>query len=93
MTSCYETGHHFILDHCRGHLDQNHVYYIYILVDIITRFGRDNNLIGKCIIYQLSYEILDIIMKMSIYYSLLEYYDNYFFNMLSQQQHINMQIR
>ncbi len=30
---------------------------------------------------------------MAIYYSLLEYYDNYFFNMLSQQQHSNMQIR
>ncbi len=30
---------------------------------------------------------------MAIYYSLLEYYDNYFFNMLSQKQHINMQIR
>ncbi len=30
---------------------------------LITHFGRHNNWIGKCIIYQLSYEILDIIMK------------------------------
>ncbi len=28
--------------------------------------------------------------NLAIYYS---HYDNYFFNMLSQQQHINMQIR
>ncbi len=29
----------------------------------ITHFGRHNNWIGQFIIYQLSYEILDIIMK------------------------------
>ncbi len=29
----------------------------------IVHFGRHNNRIGKLIIYQLSYEVLDIIMK------------------------------
>ncbi len=32
----------------------------------IAHFGRHNNWIGKCIIYQLSYEILEIIINLAI---------------------------
>ncbi len=52
----------------------------------ITHFGRRHNWIGKLIIYQLSYEILDIIMKIWPFITPI-------MTILSQQQHINMQIR
>ncbi len=55
----------------------------------IMHFGRHNNLIGKYILYQFSYEILYIIMKIWPWLPLWKL----FFNILSQQQHINMQIR
>ncbi len=48
-------------------------------------------ILGKCIVYQLRYEILDIIMK--IWQFVTPIMMIIFFNMLSQQQHINMQIR
>ncbi len=51
----------------------------------ILHFGRHNNWIGKIIISQLSCEILDIIMKICQFTT-----PNSFFNMLSQQQYINM---
>ncbi len=56
----------------------------------ITNFWRHNNLIGKLIIDQLSYAILDIIMK--IWPFITPIITKKKINMLSQQQHINMQI-
>ncbi len=55
-----------------------------------VHFGRHNNWIGKLIIYQLSYKILYIIMKICPFITPI--IKKSFFSMLSQQQHINMQI-
>ncbi len=49
----------------------------------------DNNWIGKKIIYQFAYEISYIIMKI---WPCITPIMIFFFNILSQQQHINKQI-
>ncbi len=54
----------------------------------IMHFGRHNNWIGN--LYQFSYEIWYIIMKI---WPCITPIMKLFFNILSQQQHINKQIR
>ncbi len=56
----------------------------------IMHFGR-HNWIGKWTIYKLSYEILDCDLLWKSGHLLLPLWQ-YFFSILSQQQHINMQI-
>ncbi len=56
----------------------------------IMHFGRHSYWIGKLIIYQFAYEILYIIMKI---WPCITPIMIFFFNILSQQQHINKQIR